>query len=1248
MDSIPLAQDSDLMITRQNSNIVIDPPYRQYPLSSLDKAYQESPDKSIDEKTIIDVLVAAEGLDSASPDYAHDYSSFTLEDFSFYSKKEEDFKPIVRLLLSQNVNHLLADGYICDGNHRYRVEKISVLRLSIGNVVNSSQDFVDGNYKSDLSEAIWIQSAYGNARNFWYTLGKPAKEYEPYWMPSYWIMLFAKYFAEYLIAHEKISLESFRYHFCDWLQHLHKHNEAFNEWFSQCPRNRDLRQAVASYMPFLHHFIHTLDRLDISWDKVHPVIEQTWPGSFEKYRTLVDRNGKSVLEATIVTPYIYNRFEHLYAREMFEVREKLEFVSTDGKEAVLEIPRARRIERTATGMIAQFEYAPGEIKVGDVVAIKPDCRSSWNNKGIWMGYVQEVQNLHYKDKLGIIWLYAAKDTHSLTFDYRFWSNNCNCDQAAIYNYDVLAKVPVHFGDSPEKSGCEYFVRLFYHTDSFSFQTLKASDMDGINGNKPCGCANTTCFEFMQKEFPPQTHVLFLAAKTDAYLSVRRIESYDLEHRTFAMRTFHKRFDTPGEPLDSIEVYWTSEVLTYDFHNFDLIARKCTVVYLGETNQLTPELLYDGAGDFWFCRKARSQSGRLEVIQLDEIVSHSSEDILESDKLSGLDLFCGGGNFARGISDAGAVKHKWAVDIYGPAIKTYEANLSLNEDVYLYHGSVNSFLASAIAGKRGNKIPQKANIPSSFPLLMHSRANLANMDRTTEKSLTNCSLVASVGAFIDYYRPKFFVLENVPQMNPHNSEKDQVNVFKLLISAVVGLGYQTRGYKLTADSQGACQERTRLFIVGAAPGLDLPESPPWSHWTPPVDGTPTQCCRLGVGRDVVGNQLERTSVKDLIGAYPRRSISSALDDLPNVYDSHAQVCVSHPLHVVCANPHEKHRRVASCIPRFNIPEHLKWLSDLSYNDAVKHDRIPKGLRWQPADEFNVSSRAKSKAFHRCKRDEPSCTITTRPVICSNIGGKNLHYDYPRCITIEEAKRCQGFFDSDVFIGKPEDVMRIIGNSVERHVAFSIGKSIMDAHRSSMSREPFRIPLCRSSATAGGTRAKLQVSGEQVGDTTCATTPERYWVSSFPSSTSTTSEKLVQPLPVRPLKHRQSFSNDTPRSPSTESEVVIRRQKYRRTLRITSPAEADIQLSKFQDNSLRLRSLSAQRLSSEEVKFISVPVVFSGVESLDLVTSLPTNTQSIPVVKTGSFRRRISQRKSAEKCKDLPDPVPFVPSQTPFRR
>ncbi|KAF8460808.1 hypothetical protein BDZ91DRAFT_798479 [Kalaharituber pfeilii] len=101
---------------------------------------------------------------------------------------------------------------------------------------------------------------------------------------------------------------------------------------------------------------------------------------------------------------------------------------------------------------------------------------------------------------------------------------------------------------------------------------------------------------------------------------------------------------------------------------------------------------------------------------------------------------------------------------------------------------------------------------------------ANLDRDSGRSLRSSSLVASVASFVDFYRPKFALLENV-----HRHAQDRIkkkdglpyNVFSQLLCAVVAIGYQCQQFTLDAWLFGSCQTRTRLFVSIAAPGLRLP-------------------------------------------------------------------------------------------------------------------------------------------------------------------------------------------------------------------------------------------------------------------------------------------------------------------------------------------------------------------------------------------------------------------------------------------
>jgi DNA (cytosine-5)-methyltransferase 1 len=135
------------------------------------------------------------------------------------------------------------------------------------------------------------------------------------------------------------------------------------------------------------------------------------------------------------------------------------------------------------------------------------------------------------------------------------------------------------------------------------------------------------------------------------------------------------------------------------------------------------------------------------------------------KLQGMDFYCGGGNFGRGLEEDGAVNNEWAVDISDTAIHTYHANLKAPTSTNLFFGSVNDLLTQAMAGN-----PQKSElIPSPEEVEFISAwspcqgFSLMNQRGDPDKGLRNQSLVASVAAYIDCYLPKYGVLENVMNM-----------------------------------------------------------------------------------------------------------------------------------------------------------------------------------------------------------------------------------------------------------------------------------------------------------------------------------------------------------------------------------------------------------------------------------------------------------------------------------------------------
>lgn len=87
-----------------------------------------------------------------------------------------------------------------------------------------------------------------------------------------------------------------------------------------------------------------------------------------------------------------------------------------------------------------------------------------------------------------------------------------------------------------------------------------------------------------------------------------------------------------------------------------------------------------------------------------------------------------------------------------------------------------------------------------------------------------SLVVSFLSYCDYYRPKYFILENVRNFVAFKRSM----VLKQTLYCLLSMGYQCSFGVLQAGNYGVPQTRRRLFILAAAPGLKLPVFPEPTH------------------------------------------------------------------------------------------------------------------------------------------------------------------------------------------------------------------------------------------------------------------------------------------------------------------------------------------------------------------------------------------------------------------------------------
>jgi len=375
----------------------------------------------------------------------------------------------------------------------------------------------------------------------------------------------------------------------------------------------------------------------------------------------------------------------------------------------------------------------------------------------------------------------------------------------------------------------------------------------------------------------------------------------------------------------------------------------------------------------------------------------------------------------------------AVDIDINAIHSYRANLD-HDDTKLYLGSVNNFLYDVITG-RSRSLPRRGDIEfilAGSPCQGFSNANPQGHEAL--KSLSNSALICTTLSAIDFYRPKYAILENVPTMATDRKYRGQdVNVSNQIMCALIGMGYQCRCLLLDAWHFGAPQSRTRLFIEITAPGCVLPEIPPGSHQHHP------DIQRRAIGKTATNIKFAERNL-DIMTAFPPVRLSDHWDDLPNVGCSHLNVCIPFPDHKTYWTANARDRLLASYIPYSDSLVASPSSRCPGHQYAMRRNVIPDALqlRFVPFD-------TQDRRFSRLASDGLAPTVTCVMTPASRVAGKAFHYSQDRPITNLEAKRAQGFFDSDVIVGRPPKAFRIIGNSVCRQVAFALGQQLAEAVR-----------------------------------------------------------------------------------------------------------------------------------------------------------------------------------------------------------
>ncbi|XP_017883668.1 DNA (cytosine-5)-methyltransferase PliMCI-like [Ceratina calcarata] len=560
--------------------------------------------------------------------------------------------------------------------------------------------------------------------------------------------------------------------------------------------------------------------------------------------------------------------------------------------------------------------------------------------------------------------------------------------------------------------------------------------------------------------------------------------------------------------DLNKLYWSDEVCTINFGN---VVGKCYLAY--SENITIPIDDWTDAGPYRFyfseaydiehekfeepCSTARNlgrstlkgSKGNVKLKGNKSKISEEKEDTnkpieykIIGRKLRTLDVFSGCGGLSEGLHQSGISETLWAIEKEKPAANAFRLN---NPQATVYEEDCNILLKKVMDGettdKWGQKLPQKGDVEilcGGPPCQGFSGMNRFNK---RQYSLFKNSLVVSFLSYCDYYRPKFFIMENV-----HNflSFKKHV-VLKLTLRCLIRMGYQCAFESLQAGNYGVPQSRRRAILLAAAPGQTLPKYPEAMH-----------VFRKHFNiRTYIGKKYYDTTRTWTSAPYRTITVKDAIFDLPEIKNGCSTLKMPYTSDPVSHFQRKIRRKLTEPMLRDHICKTMNpliltrishipltvgadWrdlpniaitlgtgykVKKLEYtHDDKKMGRAPTGAlrgvcNCAEGDKCDPMARQFDTLIPWCLphtgtrhnhwaglygRLEWDGFFSTTVTIPEPMGkqGRVLHPVQNRVVSVRECARSQGFPDYYQFHGEINDKHRQIGNAVPPPLAAAIGHEI----------------------------------------------------------------------------------------------------------------------------------------------------------------------------------------------------------------
>lgn len=381
-------------------------------------------------------------------------------------------------------------------------------------------------------------------------------------------------------------------------------------------------------------------------------------------------------------------------------------------------------------------------------------------------------------------------------------------------------------------------------------------------------------------------------------------------------------------------------------------------------------------------------------------------------LTTIDLFCGAGGITEGFRQAG-FRSLYGNDMMKEAIETFSFN---HPEAIADNRRVEDVNPAEIRTQLKLKVGELDVLVGGPPCQGFSiNAPERFLDDPRNK------LFQHYVKFLDEFRPKTFLFENVPGLL---SLGDGI-VYKRILAEFDKLGYTVEAKILFSAHYGVPQERWRLIILGATTGKLIPPAPTHNA-TGRANFRRTKEMVFHLTDEQRKMLLPAVTVAQAIGDLPALEMGEGAEEIGYTTRPKSEYAK------LIRNPEGKtFNHFAAKLSKVNV-ERMKHVPPGGSWRDIPHDLLPKGMQKARRSDH-------TKRYGRLHPNGLAGTMLTK---CDPHWGTVFLPNQNRTLTVREAARFQSFPDTYRFLGSRVSQYEQVGNAVPVLMAKAIAYSVKE--------------------------------------------------------------------------------------------------------------------------------------------------------------------------------------------------------------